>query len=125
MKNMKNMKQYEKIETNEIFRYGIEDGEASLYHGEEHEIFSINTAAMFGLVGKMKIDLMKINIEGAEYAVILDMIDRGIIQKVDNIQVQFHDIGKPGEYEKIKEKLLLTHKQTWWVPFVWENWERL
>lgn len=38
-----------------------------------------------------KIDLFKINIEGAEYDLLECIILNGYILKIKNIQVQFHD----------------------------------
>lgn len=73
------------------------------------------------------ISLMKINIEGGEYELIPRLIETGIINKIDQIQVQFHNIGSASEknMEKIHSELLLTHKCTQMYKFVWENWERI
>lgn len=70
------------------------------------------------------IHLMKINIEGSEYDVIECMLDNNIHTKVKNIQVQFHRLTDNylDRYEKIKEKLSLTHELTYSFPFIWENW---
>lgn len=74
-----------------------------------------------------EVALCKINIEGGEYELLGYIIDRGLIKNIKNLQVQFHYVaGVDCEtlYNKLAEKLSLTHKQTWGVPFVWENWER-
>jgi|ERR1051326_692546 FkbM family methyltransferase len=74
----------------------------------------------------LKIDLMKINIEGGEYQLLDTLIDSGFIARVDNIQVQFHDFVENAtiNMKKIKEKLQLTHELTYEYIFVWENWKR-
>lgn len=73
-----------------------------------------------------KIDLMKINIEGAEYDLLDHLIDTNIITLIDNIQVQFHYFFPNTEVrmKEIQDRLLLTHKLTYQYKFVWENWRR-
>ncbi|KKT37078.1 MAG: Methyltransferase FkbM family [Parcubacteria group bacterium GW2011_GWA1_44_13] len=71
------------------------------------------------------VDLMKINIEGAEYDLLEKLIETGWISKIGNIQVQFHDFI-PNAYDrmiKIQDKLKLTHELTYHYEFVWENWK--
>ena len=73
-----------------------------------------------------RIDLMSINIEGAEY-VLLDQITRtGIIDIVKNLQVQFHRAGESYEemYQIIRERLSLTHNLNWCYSYVWESWSK-
>lgn len=70
------------------------------------------------------VDLMKINIEGGEYELLTRLIDTGLIIRVKQIQVQFHDISKQAEIDmhNLRKKLSLTHNCTFNYPFVWENW---
>jgi FkbM family methyltransferase len=70
------------------------------------------------------IDLIKVNIEGGEYELLERIIDTGFINKIDRIQVQFHDFVPMGEarMEKIQRALSKTHKPTYQFWFVWENW---
>jgi FkbM family methyltransferase len=72
-----------------------------------------------------KIDLMKINIEGGEYELLLHLIESGWISKINNIQVQFHDFIDNAEIiiKEIQKKLAKTHYLTYQYPFVWENWK--
>ncbi|HOF06721.1 MAG TPA: FkbM family methyltransferase [Bacteroidales bacterium] len=73
-----------------------------------------------------KIDLMKINIEGGEYDLLEYLINEGIINKINNIQVQFHYFI-PNSWQRmasIQQKLSLTHYCTYNFPFVWENWTK-
>lgn len=71
-----------------------------------------------------KVDLMKINIEGGEYELLNRMIETGLIKRVKNIQIQFHDFVPNAkiEMENIHIKLSITHKLTYQYKFVWENW---
>jgi FkbM family methyltransferase len=72
-----------------------------------------------------KVDLIKINIEGAEYDLLDRMIANGLIQKCTNLQVQFHDFYPDfsARYKNIYDALTKTHVLTYRYPFVWENWQ--
>ena len=78
-------------------------------------------------LGVEEIDLLKLNIEGAEYAVLQDMAKKNLLIKCKDIQVQFHtfveDYGN--QYDTIKAELLKTHCTTYSYPFVWENFKRM
>ena len=73
-----------------------------------------------------KIALIKINIEGGEYKLLDRLIETNLIEKIENIQVQFHDIEPDSslKMEKIQEKLRKTHEPTYQYKFVWENWRK-
>jgi FkbM family methyltransferase len=73
-----------------------------------------------------RIDLFKINIEGGEYDVLPALISSGLIKRVDNLQIQFHDFIPNAERmrDDIRMLLLETHNETWCYKFVWENWKR-
>jgi len=72
------------------------------------------------------IDLLKINIEGEEYPLLNHMIKNNLIEKCDNIQVQFHNFIDNYQilYNNIKEELEKTHHLTYNYPFIWENWKK-
>ena len=71
------------------------------------------------------IDLMKINIEGGEYELLDRLIETNLMNIVNNIQVQFHNIDSKSKSHmiKIREALAHTHEPTYQYEFVWENWE--
>lgn len=73
-----------------------------------------------------KLDLLKINIEGAEYEVLLALISSGKISLINNIQVQFHRYREGHDMhdmrQKIYESLNRTHDRTYFYDWVWENW---
>ena len=72
------------------------------------------------------IDLMKINIEGAEYDLLEHILNRDLAGRINNIQVQFHNfIENCGERMfAIQKKLGETHQLTYQYLYVWENWEK-
>lgn len=77
-------------------------------------------------LGIQHIDLFKVNIEGGEYALLDHLIQTGWIDRITNLQVQFHDFVPNANARRnaIREQLSDTHKATYCVPFVWENWRR-
>lgn len=73
-----------------------------------------------------QIRLMKLNIEGAEYDLLDHMLDTGLINRVADIQIQFHQFIQDAESRRntIRERLRQTHYLTYDYEFVWENWRR-
>lgn len=71
-----------------------------------------------------RIDLMKINIEGGEYELLEHLIGAGLVPRIGNVQVQFHDFVPAAETRMadIQRGLARTHEATYQFPFVWENW---
>ena len=72
------------------------------------------------------IDLIKVNIEGGEYPLLECLLDTGLIEKVNHIQVQFHDFAERAVERRssIRARLAVTHSQDWCYPFIWESWTR-
>ena len=70
------------------------------------------------------IDLLKINIEGAEYDMLPDLIENFDMTKITNIQIQFHSVVP--DYDKrrddIRNALSKTHTMTWNYDYIFENW---
>jgi FkbM family methyltransferase len=71
-----------------------------------------------------QIDLVKINIEGAEYELLEYLLSTKTIKIIKNIQVQFHNISSDSDdrMQRIQNELSQTHKLTYQYKFVWENW---
>lgn len=70
-----------------------------------------------------QIDLLKLNIEGAEYEVLDAILNAGLQTSIKNIQVQFHALSDEmgARYESIRARLLETHELTYDFPFCWQN----
>jgi len=73
------------------------------------------------------VDLVKINIESAEYVLIESLIESNNLDKFKNIQVQFHTFIPDcvERRDSIRYHLSKTHKLTYDFTFIWENWEKL
>jgi FkbM family methyltransferase len=72
------------------------------------------------------IDLMKMNIEGGEFDILPDLIEKGYVGRIDNLQIQFHDVFSDAEIKRdgIREALKRTHTLEYDYWFIWESWKR-
>lgn len=120
-----------------VFNFGLSDKDelreislsrdgSSVYlnNAAQKELIELKSASNF-LSGFSSVDLMKINIEGGEYDLLEDLIRAGIINKIKNLQIQFHDFVPNADerMSKIQRDLGKTHHLTYQYPFVWENWK--
>ncbi len=89
---------------------------------EVKELFSV-----LNYLGIKTIDLMKINIEGAEYPLLNHIVKQNKASTVNNYQIQFHNFVDDADRQRdtLVSELKKTHKRTWCYKFIWENWERL
>lgn len=94
--------------------------------GNEEEIKLVDAASFINNYDIDKINLIKINIEGAEYDLLEHLIKSKIVEHIENIQIQFHDFVENAEIRmrNIQKNLSLTHELTYQYKFVWENWKR-
>ena len=109
------------------FLINLDNDSSSIYKpGSGVETVKMKTFELFLQdSGIDKIDLMKINIEGSEYELLEDIIEKGLHNRVSNIQVQFH-VFIPDcndRRKKIRESLSETHECTYNYDFIWENWK--
>src|SRR5262249_9588465 len=75
--------------------------------------------------GITKIDLIKINIEGGEYALLPRMIETGAMKICEHLQIQFHKWhGSPRARHAIQKALRSSHELSYDYPFVWEGWKK-
>jgi len=70
--------------------------------------------------------VMKVNIEGGEYEVLPRLIETGLIERVRDLQVQFHSFvpGSEAKMARIARSLSATHERTFHFLYIWENWRR-
>ncbi|CAN5249219.1 hypothetical protein BH09BAC6_BH09BAC6_17250 [soil metagenome] len=95
--------------------------------GETVDIKLVKFEDFITTTGINHIDLIKINIEGGEYELLEHLIEKNLVGKIQNIQVQFHDFVPNAAHrmKEIQKQLQLTHKLTYQYEFVWENWTLL
>jgi FkbM family methyltransferase len=77
-------------------------------------------------LGVSEIDLLKMDIEGAEFFVLEDIFSNGTISKIKFLQIQFHTFFPNSDIlrDQIRSKLCETHTEQWCYPFIWESWQR-
>jgi len=102
------------------------DGSSIHKSGKRVEDITIMRAADFLREQQLlPIDLLKINIEGAEYDLLRHLIETDCVSAIRNIQVQFHDFVPNAEQKmrQIQSDLERSHFLTYQYLFVWENWQ--
>jgi FkbM family methyltransferase len=105
-----------------------EDGSSMYRKGSNKVTINVQDAATFFADRKLdRVELMKLNIEGGEYELLPRLVQAGLVKKIRNIQVQFHNIAvdSSARMEQIRRELSATHRPTYQYRFVWENWTRL
>lgn len=103
------------------------DNDASSMYVESKNIESAPIIAIDEYLlnhGILFVDLLKMNIEGAEYDLLDYMLVKGLVCMISDIQIQFHDFidGAKERREHIQKELSKTHELTYNFDFVWENW---
>lgn len=71
-----------------------------------------------------KIYILEVNIEGGEYELLPLLAKSNLLTRVDNLFLQFHDIGKETNelIENVRSELRKTHNLIWNYHLVWEYW---
>lgn len=87
-----------------------------------------DVAELFEEIGDQGVDLIKINIEGGEYALLERMIEKDLLVRCRKVMVQFHDRYHPRREAIVRRASLVaqiekTHAPVFQYPFVWEAWE--
>jgi FkbM family methyltransferase len=106
----------------------LDENSSSLFRPSENQILiQIKSINKFIEDNKLSnIDLMKINIEGAEYDLLDSLVNKKNHLIIQNFQIQFHDFVLANAKErmvKIQSELVKSHSLTFQYEFVWENWK--
>lgn len=94
--------------------------------GNEIQVPIKRTLDLFNEKYKNKtIDLIKINAEGAEYNILMDLLENYDMTTINNIQIEFHKVIPDYDIQRniISKLLSKTHKRSWNYDYVFENWE--
>lgn len=119
---------YGLLDKNEELGINIADSASSIYPIRKSKTI-VNFKDILEVIANFKldnIDLIKLNVEGAEFSILNHIIRNEKINIFDNLQIQFHEIDENSkhQYKLISEKLSETHAPTFCYPFLWENWRR-
>jgi FkbM family methyltransferase len=76
-----------------------------------------------------EVDVLKINIEGGEYALLQRMLEKDLLRHCKKVLVQFHDHPIASKLaRRLRLELIAgiekTHAPTFSYPFMWEGWQR-
>lgn len=91
---------------------------------QKNELGKTQVLAVENIIANRKVDLLKMNIEGAEYEVFESLFSRGVISNISSIFVQFHPVDDMSieKYKSIFDQLSTTHDCEFRYPFIWEKW---
>jgi len=106
--------------------YQSENGSSQFYkEGESYRVKMVDVYNFFTNYLPNRIDLICINIEGGEYELLPRMIEKRLLNRCKNIQIQFHKVNKNSfnMRKKILTQIRKTHKSTFSYPFLWEGFE--
>lgn len=105
-----------------------EDAEGSSMHkGMSSTTIRTHSVKDFLEAAKIdKVDLISINVEGHEFPILEHIIKERLLDKFENIQVQFHSFYPSADSlrELIRSVLSFTHTESYCYPFVWESWRK-
>lgn len=92
--------------------------------GAKQNVIILSASSIFAMIGQC--DLMKVNIEGGEFDVLVDMIRTRTISRCKNIQVQWHQVVPDAESRRnaIMARLGDTHELQWDFGWTWQSWRR-
>lgn len=85
----------------------------------------ITIEEMLEKIGRDRIELMQINIEGEEFTLLNNMMDTGSVLKFDNIQIQFHTFidDAINKRTNIQNRFIENNfDKLYDYPFVFEGW---
>lgn len=110
--------------TREDIIYLDNDGSSLYGEGNFEKIQCIDISKYLRSNKIQSIDLLKLNIEGAEFDVIERLIDQQMISHIKNLQVQFHRFIPDCDIRRsaIHEQLSKTHTLSWNYDWIWESW---
>ena len=90
----------------------------------QFELSNLKSISEFIIEKKIEsIDLLKLNVEGAEYEILNNLINTNLICRIKTLLIQFH-LNENIDYSKykiLKNKILKTHKSEFNSIFVWEK----
>ena len=90
----------------------------------QYELSNLKSISDFIIEKKIEqVDLLKLNVEGAEYEILDNLISNNLLGKVKTLLIQFH-LNQSIDYSKykiLKNKILKTHNCEFESIFVWEK----
>lgn len=111
---------------NTVAEFGIQNDSTGRFADspDRETVLLVDVASEVGLLGP--IALMKINTEGSEFGIIERLLDTGLIDRIDDIQVQWHQVAPSAEsrYKALQWRLAQKRHLTFDSGWVWQNWRK-
>lgn len=109
-----------------LFLYG-DSADASVYNNSsasKTRLLILKASEVFNTKYQNGIDLLKMNVEGAEYDILPDLLANYDMTKIKNIQIQFHRNVPDYSMKRdaIRRDLSKTHIMDWCYDYIFENW---
>ncbi|EKX34717.1 hypothetical protein GUITHDRAFT_119151 [Guillardia theta CCMP2712] len=90
---------------------------------EEEEMRVLSVDSLFDELDVRRVDLLKFNVEGEEFDLLARLLDLNMMDRIRNLQVQFHHgLTRADELRQLRARLNETHCLTFWFSSAWENW---
>ena len=113
-----------------VYDYALGSAEGKLplpeasHSGVEATVDVVAVKRFFDTFEIPRIDLVRLNIGGAEYDLIPALIRAGIMPRIERVQVQFHLQGESqiADRDEIRTGMEASHDCAWCYPFIWEEW---
>jgi FkbM family methyltransferase len=116
--------------TNERVTMSVDGPGSSMYASKgvfgSTEVEIRDVVEVFDELGLHEIDLLKVNIEGAEYDLFDRLAEAEWLPHVRVLSVQFHE-WHPNAYKRrrtVRRNFRRNHEEVWNFPWVWELWRR-
>lgn len=129
---------FKKYQNIKLFNFGLSDknekvkfskiGESSSAYKSGEQYIEAYLKSVTQFIEEHNIDLIDLvymNIEGGEYSVLNQLIEEGLIKKINHLQVQYHKVDSKSRMyrKKINTKLKDSHIRKFNYPFIWERWD--
>lgn len=113
-----------------VYDYALGSAEGKLplpeasVSGVEATVDVVAVKRFFATFDIPQIDLVRLNIGGAEYDLIPALVRAGIMARIRRMQVQFHLQGESqiADRDEIRIGMEASHDCAWCYPFIWEEW---
>lgn len=94
--------------------------------GDSSDAVEVPLRDVSSVIASRDLSLFKINAEGAEFDVLDRLLETGQIRQIRCLQIQFHRFVPCADSRRrsIRRRLKATHRCSWSVPWVWEQWVR-
>lgn len=85
---------------------------ASCFHAESHRQIIVDATRLSDKIGRRRVDLLKLDVEGSEVAVLEDLISSNVIKQIKNFIIECHQLD--ATHERRWVDVLNTLRQSGW-----------